>query len=442
MDLKNKKVLVIGLGLSGKAASTFCVKHGAQVVAFDQNKELLAKHPDMSALRAQGIKTVDAIESYTGFDLAVVSPGVPPTNPIYAGAKQAGLEVIGEVELACRFIKQPCLGITGSNGKTTTTLLTAHVLSHVGKPARAIGNVGLPMTAVVDAFSKEEILVAELSSWQLETLHTPILDAAVILNITPNHLDRHGTLLNYAQAKLNIRQCLKPTGSLFMSDSCFAEFFALLEGFPVTTYGYSPQARVFTDKTQVYVDQKLEFILPEQYRGWVTHDVENLLAAYVLCKTQGVQPHEFLNAFVSFQKPPHRIEYVETIAGVAYFDDSKATSIDAVAKAVESMRGATVLIAGGLHKGTPYTSWLKSFVGKVKRIFALGQAADLIRSDLGAHIPVEICETLEGAVHLASQTAQDGENVLLSPGCASYDMFKDFNHRGEEFKRIVKGLKK
>ena len=166
-------------------------------------------------------------------------------------------------KLACRFLKQTCLGITGSNGKTTTTLLVEHVLNTCARPARAIGNVGTPMTAALEEVQGDEILIAELSSWQLETLSTPVLTAAAVLNITPNHLDRHGTLEEYAAAKLNIRKCLKPGAPLFMGEPCFTRFKSELQGFPVVTYGYSPTAALYTDKIQVFYDQNLEFILPE-----------------------------------------------------------------------------------------------------------------------------------------------------------------------------------
>ena len=178
------------------------------------------------------------------------------------------------------------------------------------------------------------------------------------------------------------------------------------------------------------------------YRGWVTHDVENLLAAYALCKTQGIFSEEFLKAFKTFRKPPHRIEFVRTWRGVNYYDDSKGTSLDAVEKAVLSMKGPTILIAGGLHKGAAYTPWLTAFAGKVRCVCAIGQAAELIQNDLGQELLVKRCGTLEGAVEYASQMARKGDNVLLSPGCASYDMFVSYHHRGEEFQRIVNALTK
>jgi UDP-N-acetylmuramoylalanine--D-glutamate ligase len=430
MELEGRSVLVVGLGLSGRAAAAFLLKRGAAVSAVDHNTELLASHPEIIALR----------DFSWAIDLVVVSPGVPPTNPHVQEAQRRGIELIGEVELACRFVKQPCIGITGSNGKTTTTLLVEHILNHAGKPAKALGNVGVPLTAALDEAQSDEILVLELSSWQLETLSSPVLEAAALLNITPNHLDRHGTLEAYARAKLNMAKCLKPGRPFFILDTCAEEFAPLLEGISFKTYGYSPHADLSTDQIQVYSHQMLEFILPESYRGWVTHDVENLLAAYALCKTQGVSAELFLEAFKSFRKPPHRIEYVKTLAGVSYYDDSKGTSLDAVAKAVASMKGATILIAGGVHKGAAYTPWVDSFGGKVRCVCAIGQAAELIQNDLEAHLPVHLCENLESAVIRASQIAQEGENVLLSPGCASYDMFKDYKHRGEEFKRIVHAL--
>ena len=441
-NYKNKKVLILGLGVSGRAAAAFLLRRGASVSGIDQNKSSLEHHDEIKELHAKGLQLLwnPALLNFKAWDEMIVSPGVPNTNPFYEGAILAGLTILGETELGFSALNQPCIGITGSNGKTTATLLIEHVLNSVGKKAKAVGNIGTPLTSVVDSANPEEILVVELSSWQLETLKSRKLDAAVLLNITPNHLDRHGTLEKYAEAKINMGNCLKTDKKLIVGAHVYEQFKPLLEGFSLYTYGYSPTSNFYCDKQSVFKDEKLEFILPSLYRDRVTHDVENMMAAYAALCEMGVTAENFLQAFNTFKKPPHRIEFVKKIKNVAYYNDSKGTSLDAVAKAVKSLQGDSILIAGGRHKGASYCPWINDFEGHVRFICAIGEAATLIKSELGHFVPVEIFDSLESAVIHASKMARDGENVLLSPGCSSYDMFKDYAHRGEEFKRIVYAL--
>lgn len=435
--MDKKKVMIIGLGVSGRAAASFLLKRGAQVVGVDRDRDLLLNHMQLGALRQQGLQVCHESEplEIETFDLVIASPGVPQSHPLYSAARSAKRELIGEVELACRYIKERSFGITGSNGKTTTTLLVAHVLNLCGQKARALGNIGVPLTAAIETQEPGETLVVELSSWQLETMGSSVFDAGLILNITPNHLDRHGTMEQYAEAKLRLKVCLKQEAPFFMGYSCAP----LFKG-PVKTIGFDSSCFVRSDGSYVYLDGKKAFSLPSQYQGKATHDVENLMAAYALCHTSGVRGEEFLIAFSSFRKPPHRIEFVKKIAGVAYYDDSKATSIDAVQKAISSLTGTIHLIAGGVHKGASYESWRQPFEGRVRGIYAIGQAANQIDQDLGNFFPVQICSSLEEAVKSAAVKAKEGENVLLSPGCASYDMFKDYNHRGDAFQRLVQEL--
>lgn len=443
-DHRNQRVLILGMGISGRSAARFLLKRGAVVHGLDQNRDLIRNNEEIEALSLLGLtisfenRTVDP----ASFDLVVVSPGVPQTHPVYAEARKQGMDVIGEVELACRHLRQPCLAVTGSNGKTTTTMLITHVLNNTGKKARALGNIGTPLTSMLDdpAGAFDDIIVLELSSWQLETMASRCLDAAVILNITPNHLDRHGTMESYARAKFHVKDCLKPGKSLFVGSACLRGWSELLEGFPAKTFGYEQGSTLFCDMRHVLSGINIQFDLPPEYRDVVSHDVENIMAAYAMCREMGIEGMAFIEALASFRKPPHRIEFVRRVDGVAYYNDSKGTSLDAVAKAVASMNGSTILIAGGVHKGASYSPWLKAFDGRVRCVYAIGQAAEQIREDLGKHIPVETISTLEEAVKRAFSIAKEKENVLLSPGCASFDMFKDYNHRGDEFKRLVHEL--
>lgn len=445
LSLKNQKILILGLGLSGRAAVRYLLKRGSSVWAVDQNREMLETHQEICSLRGLGLHALkeSEITNVADFDQVVVSPGISPSHALYQAALQANLPILGEVELACRDLVNPCVAITGSNGKTTTTLLVEHALNSSGIPAKALGNVGIPLTAILDELKSErrtDVIVLELSSWQLETLRSPVIDAGVILNITPNHLDRHVTMEAYARAKFTLKDCLKPGKPLFISLQCYQDYGYLLKDCNAKLFGYSSECDLRCDKMAVKMDGSTEFLLPDPYRGRVSHDVENMMAAYALCREMGLSGEQFAASLATFKKPLHRIEFVKRMDGVSYYNDSKGTNLEAVAKAVDSMEGPTILIAGGVHKGAAYTPWLETFAQKVRCICAIGQAAAQIRNDLSCQIPVEIFGTMEEALKHASAIAKEGENVLLSPGCSSFDMFKNYEHRGDEFKRMVHAL--
>lgn len=444
-DLINKKVLVIGLGISGRSAARFLLNRGAKVTAIDKNLELINTHAEVIELVQDGMSALHESEpcDIHHYNLVVVSPGVPPSNVHYSAAKKAGIEIIGEIELACRYIKQPVLAITGTNGKTTTTLLVAHVLNECGKPARALGNVGVPLTKELDNDSfdiENNIIVLELSSFQIDTLNSKVVDVGVILNITPDHLDRYRTIDEYATSKLSLRNCLKPKGQFYIYEKIYHDFKHLLSNYQSNTYGYSSSNILYTDKENVYFEKNIEYILPVNFRGLESHDVENMMAAYAICKSMGVTAQEFLKAYSTFKKPSHRLEFVRSFKDIAYYDDSKGTNLDAVIRAVNTLKHEIILIAGGVDKGAAYTPWISAFAGKVKCIFAIGQASKKMKDDLSSSLLVEERPSLEEAVKDATAFAKPGQIVLLSPGCSSFDMFRDYAHRGEEFKRIVNAL--
>ncbi len=441
-SFQNKRVLVIGLGLSGRASSHFLLKQGASVYGVDRSQELLDTNLELSNLRKNGLQVAhESIDlDIKAFDLVVASPGVPQSHPLWVKAQHFGISVIGEMELACRGLSQRFIGITGTNGKTTVTLMVTHVLNSCGISAKALGNIGLPLTAEVEKLSPNDVIVAELSSFQLETLESPVIDAAVILNITPDHLDRYATMEDYAKAKIRIQKCLKPSATCLVEEGAYRNYQHLFDKEKVKTYGYSPKCDFFNDQNQIFFQQKIEQILPLEYRGLISHDVENWIAAYALCRVFEIAPEQFIKAASTFRKPSHRIEFVKSLRGVDYYDDSKGTNIDAVIRAVQSLKGKIVLIAGGVDKGSAYTPWIAVFKDKVKCICAIGQAAEKIKKDLCEAVPVEIFDSLDAAVENAALKAEKGESVLLSPGCSSFDMFKDYAHRGDEFKRIVNAL--
>ncbi len=374
-------VLVLGLGISGKSAVPFLEAKGAKVFVYDDKEP--SGPIDFSIL-----------------DLVIVSPGIAYTHPYYQKAVEQGIEVIGEAELAFRYINQPCLAITGTNGKTTVTALIEHVLNCCGIKAKALGNIGIPLTSYVP--HPEEILVVELSSYQLETMTTKVFDAGVILNITPDHLDRYQSMEEYAAAKCRLENCIKPGGTLYIYEEVEKEYKHLLKNYK--TYGGH------------------------------NFEEENIMAARLLCN---VKEEDFLKALATFKKPSHRVEFVKEIQGIRFYDDSKGTNIDAVIKAVNMMKGEVVLIAGGVDKGSSYVPWKKHFFGKVKKIIVIGQAADKIYQELIDDFDVERESSLQNAVERAKAVAARGDSVLLSPGCASFDMFKDYAHRGDQFKKYV-----
>ena len=388
------RALVIGMGISGKSAARFLKEHGYEVVGFDD-------------------RTAPEMPADMNFELAVVSPGVPPTHRLVGAAKEAGVEVIGEAELACRYLTNRAVGITGTNGKTTTTLLVTHVLKCAGKKARALGNVGTPLTEGVAHLEPDEIAVIELSSYQLETLQSRVLDAAVILNITPDHLDRHGSLEAYAKAKLRIADCLKQGAPLFAPEGLAAQF----------------------DLSGV------ETFHPLRYSKTVSPDVENGLAAYALCQALGVGLEVFDEAWDTFKKPSHRLEPVREIDGITFINDSKGTNVAATQRAVEGLPGPIVLIAGGRGKGQRYDAWAGAFRDKVSHCCLIGEAAEQIASALDGHCALLRCQTFEEAVEKAREKAKPGTIVLLSPGCASFDMFENYAARGDRFKELINKLK-
>lgn len=434
--------LIIGLGVSGRSAARYLLEQNCRVLGVDQNRTLLEGNNELAELRYAGLKTYHETDSIplNEVDTVIVSPGIPPESPWYLAARNAGLPIMGEVELAARALKGRFLGVTGTNGKTTVTLLLEHILNNSGFSAKALGNIGVPVTSQISECTSDQVLVVELSSYQLETLHSRVVDAGVILNITPDHLDRYQTMEEYAQAKLRLKSCIKPEGKLYMEQGAYHAFRELLENSEPLTYGYTSDCTVSTDHKHILYEGNPVCALPAAYSSAASHDLENLLAAYALAREVDVTPQQFADAVTTFQKPPHRLEFVRTIGGIDYYNDSKGTNTDAVVRAVQALKGEIILIAGGVDKGTPYGPWADAFRGRVRCICAIGRAAPKIKETLSPRYPVVPFETLEKALSHASLLAKPGDNVLLSPGCASFDMFRDYEHRGEEFKRLVHAL--
>jgi UDP-N-acetylmuramoylalanine--D-glutamate ligase len=420
--MKKKTVLIIGFGKSGRSAGKLYLDLGKKVYAVDSKAPVLRQTLEAQELLQKGVELFEDSEKidFTNIEQVLLSPGVSPSHPLVLEAKKREIEVIGEIELGFRHLKNPAIGITGTNGKTTVTLLTAHILNSCGKKANALGNVGTPLTSFKG--SKEEILVTELSSFQLETMKTKCLDAAVILNITPDHLDRYRSIEEYAQAKLRIKEVLKPSGKLYIGKKLSSKYFR------------KNKQEVFDDTTLLRDHPVLEPLL----RGKKLNvNRQNALASYWLCKAFGVSDEKFMKALQTFQAPPHRLEFLGETRGISFYNDSKATNIESVLHAVKTLKGPLILIAGGVDKGAPYTPWKKPFQKKVKRIYAIGLAAKKIKEQLESNFEVILADSLYDASQKAYKNADAKDQILLSPGCASFDSFRNYEHRGDEFRRFV-----
>jgi len=434
-----KKVLVIGLGLSGRSSCKYLLSKGCEVVGVDGNLDRIFDLEEIKELEHLGAYIFSDKEpiDVTSFDEIVVSPGIPTTHKMLEKARSSQVPVIGEAELAFRSLgNRRALAITGTNGKTTVTLMVEHILNRSGYKARALGNVGAALTDNMHRLDPGEIVVAELSSYQLETLTSKVFHSAVILNITPDHLERYGNMDAYAEAKFKIQSCLKE-GASFYIFSPIAKSYGHLLSEHFLTFGDDISSNLWTDGIAVKEWDKTEFFMPASIGSLPRHDHMNILAAWALCRSIGVSSADFIEGVMSFKKPAHRLEFIREIDGVQYFDDSKGTNIDAVIQAVSSMNRPVILLAGGVDKGASYSIWTQYFKDKVKELFVFGQSAEKIRKELGVFFKVTSVGSLSEAVALASASASFGDVVLLSPGCSSFDMFRDYAHRGEEFQKCV-----
>ncbi len=450
MELKGKKVLVVGLGKSGHAAALFLRRQGAQVTVSDiRSAEALAK--ELPALLEEGIAVETGGHGLLTFrrqDLIVVSPGVPLTTPELQQVRKLGLPITGEVELAAQFLKTKILAITGSNGKTTTTTLCGEILKAAGLTTQVGGNIGIPVIELVDAAentSADAWSVLEISSFQLETTELFRPKIAVILNITPDHLDRHGTYEDYALVKERI----------FGAQT--AEDFLVLNGDDARVQQAASRA-----KAQVYwfsrtklvrqgaavlqgsivfrADEHSSFepILPVSaipLKG--DHNVENVLAAVCAARLAGVSGEVIAKAVRAFHAVEHRLEFVAEIAGVQYFNDSKATNVDATMKAVAAFPGGIHLILGGKDKNSDYTELKPLLEQRVKAVYTIGAAAEKIEREIVGATEVISSKTLASALAAAASAAQPDEVILLAPACASFDQFESYEHRGRVFKELV-----
>ena len=428
MRFQGKHFVVIGAKRSGLAAIELLKKQGARVTAMDSEPSDLA-NVTVVAQKEENLRDADAV---------VLSPGVPYDLPMLENVRARGIPTIGEVELASYFLQGPVIGITGSNGKTTTTALTGHVLKQCGIPCQVGGNIGTAVASLVASSSPKQWNVLELSSFQLESIVDFRASIAACLNVTPDHLDRHHTFEIYANAK----------GRLF--DTQQASDFAVLN------YD-DPTCRAFASRTKARIvwfgspegvslkGDSIEFngsgfMTRSQIKLRGMHNVENVMAAAAIAHLTGAKLEEIGAAVASFPGVEHRIEFVRNLAGVEYYNDSKATNVDAALKAIDAFPGGLWIILGGKDKNSDYAPLRAPLAERAKGVLLIGMAAPLIRKALAGAVALTDCETLERAVSYAREHAASGDTVLLAPACASFDQFENYERRGERFKHLVAEL--
>lgn len=447
MDVKGKRVLVVGLGKSGIASALFLADRGARVAVSDTKSEDDLHH-EIPQLLDRGIGVEAGYHGERTFkeqELIVISPGVPADVPQLMQARSAGIPVIGEVELAARYLKGQIVAITGSNGKTTTTALAGEIIAAGGKKTLVGGNIGTPAISFVESATDDTWIVLEVSSFQLETIQTFHPRIAVVLNITPDHLDRHYTFENYAAAKARIFEN-QTEGDSAVLNADDATCVAMAQKTKAAVYWFSRQHSVehgaFVRGENIiwrHADSE-QSIMPVSEIGLKgSHNLENVLAGVCGGMLAGVDPADIRRAVANFKAVEHRLEYVATIRGVAYYNDSKATNVDATIKALESFPGGIHLILGGKDKGSDYSLLNPLLAERVKRVYTIGAAAAKIESQIKGTAMVN-AGTLDNAVRRACELATPGDVVLLAPACASFDQFVSYEHRGKVFKDLVKQM--
>src|SRR5215471_16536249 len=442
MDLKDKRALVVGLGKSGVASALFLKSRGARVTVSDAKPEAELRN-EILVLLEHGI----AIETgghgdrtFRGQDLIVVSPGVPYDAPQLVQARNLAETVIGEIELAAEFLPGPIAAITGANGKTTTTTLAGEIVTAGGFTTLVGGNIGTPAITFVDKATADTWTVLEVSSFQLETIVTFRPKIAAILNITPDHLDRHKTFANYVNAKARIFENQQPSDftvlnaddatTASLADRTHTQLFWFSRKKSLERGAFVRDAHIVCRDS--HGERTIMPLAEIPLKG--AHNLENVLAGVAIGVLAGCQPEQIRSAVRNFKAVEHRLEFVTRIAGVEYYNDSKATNVDATIKALESFPGNIHLILGGKDKGSDYTVLNDLLRERVKRVYTIGAAGAKIESQIKSAVEIDHSETLETAIRRASESAVPGDVVVLAPACASFDQFQNYEHRGRVFK--------
>jgi len=440
MELSGKKTLVVGMAKSGVACVELLAKHGALVRATDLHAPSAEIVRELEELRAPFEMQSDLV--FREADLIVLSPGVPADLEPLDVARERGATVMGEVELASYFLQGPIVGITGSNGKTTTTALVGHILKESGIAVQVGGNIGTAVTAMVDSSRPDQWNVLELSSFQLETICRFRAEIAVALNVTPDHLDRHHTFENYAAAKGRLFETQQAGDSAVLNadDSVCVGYAKLTRAQPVwfsSTRPVSPGVSL-RDGELWFDGAKMMSAAEIPIRG--LHNVENTMAAAAACQLAGASLEQIAAAVRTFRAVEHRLEFLRNVSGVDFYNDSKATNVDATLKALAAFSGGLWVILGGKDKGSDYTVLREPLTQKAHAAMLIGAAAAKIRSQIEGSVPLHDSKTINVAVRDAYAAAQPGDTVLLAPACASFDQFDNYEHRGRVFKTLVAQL--
>ncbi len=446
--------IVAGTGKSGISATKLLVNHGVKVYLFDENKDrdieaIKEKTGDSELVKIElGELGEDALSSS---QLMVISPGIPVDAPFTDVVRNAGIPIWSEIELAYHYGKGKIAAITGTNGKTTTTALVGEIVKAYNAKTIVVGNIGIPYTELCDTTDDDSDTVAEISSFQLETVIDFHPNVSAILNLTPDHLNRHYTFENYGNVKFSItkNQTMDDVTVLNYDDEhtramgekakdhCHVVYFSRLE---------KPAGGVYVEDGDIILedgDKKINVLAIKDLKLMGAHNVENVLAAVGISYYMGVPVDVIRDVATSFKAVAHRIEYVDTIDGVAYYNDSKGTNPDAAIKGIQAMVAPTFLIGGGYDKGSEYDEWIEAFDGKVKWLVLIGQTAQKIADCAKRHGFNSIIfeENLQDAVAYCHENAVDGDAVLLSPACASWGQFDNYEQRGDMFKEYVRSYK-
>jgi UDP-N-acetylmuramoylalanine--D-glutamate ligase len=452
LELAGKRVLVIGAARSGIACAKFLTARGA-TVALNDGKPIEEWSAEAVALKSEGVGCLAGeVPGWLldNIELVVVSPGVPVKGIPVRYAERAGAEIIGEVELASRFLNGRIVAITGTNGKTTTTALIGELLKDTGLPVQVGGNIGTPLISLVEGSRDDGWTVVELSSFQLETIKEFHPAVAVVLNVTPNHMDRYESFTDYAAAKHRIFMNQEPGDVAVLNgdDEIVSSWATGLRAHVVTfsvqrelEEGLFLRGRAIVSRTR---EGERTIMMSDAMKLRGLHNVENVLAALSAGLACGAAPESMRETVARFEPVEHRLELVTEINGVKFYNDSKATSVDATVKALEAFKdddGQVVLILGGRGKNAPYAPLASLVREKVRQLVLIGEDAETIAKELGEYAPSQRAVDMQEAVKLSFQSAQPGDIVLLAPACASFDMFKSFEQRGKVFKTEVSSLK-
>lgn len=451
MNLEHKKILIFGTGISGISAAKLLQHISADIIIYDGNdkieiSEIKGKLPENFKGRILlGNLPEELIDT---LDLIVLSPGVPTDLEIVNKMREKQIPIWGEIELAYYFAKGRIVAITGTNGKTTTTTLVGEIMKNYYENVFVVGNIGIPYTEMVLSTTDESVTVAEMSSFQLETIHSFQPNVSAILNITPDHLNRHHTMENYIATKVNItlNQGLNDVCVLNYEDEVLREIGKKLKTkvFYFSSVHNLSKGIYLEEENIIYSSESKKTIICNihELNIFGKHSYENVMAAVAISISLGVPFGSIKKAITSFVAVEHRIEYVATKNGVKYYNDSKGTNPDASMKAIESMQTPTLLIAGGYDKGSEYDQWVDTFGDKIRYLVLLGQTKEKIAAVARSHgyTNIILADNLLEAVEVCSVKANEGDSVLLSPACASWGMFKNYEERGRLFKEYVKEL--